>query len=130
VSLCTPVPLSEGGVIGAIAPIVPSQKTARLCAAILNHPDTTPATPFSTAVNNGLKCLRKIRPLFSRLRKVDTKRDRVGSRQLFMDQYCAPILMSLFSRMDQSLRDLQRACALNKARQRTHGSRSCPRYEQ
>ena len=37
--------------VGAIAPILPSQKTARLCAAILDCRDTAPAPPFSTAVN-------------------------------------------------------------------------------
>jgi len=66
----------------------------------------------------GLKYLRKIRPLLSRLRKVGTERDRAGNRRLFMDQYCALILMSLFSPMIQSLRDLQRACALDKVRKR------------
>jgi hypothetical protein len=44
----------------------------------------------------GLKCLRKIRPLLSRLRKVGTERDRAGNRRLFMDQYCALILMALY----------------------------------
>ena len=66
----------------------------------------------------GLKCLRKIRPLLSRLRKVGTERDRAGNRRLFMDQYCALILMSLFSPVIESLRDLQRACALDKVRKR------------
>jgi len=66
----------------------------------------------------GLKCLRKIRPLLSRLRKVGTERDRAGNRRLFMDQYCALILMSLFSPAIESLRDLQRACALDKVRKR------------
>jgi len=40
----------------------------------------------------GVKYLRKIRPLLSRLRKVGTERDRAGNRRLFMDQYCALIL--------------------------------------
>ena len=66
----------------------------------------------------GLKCLRKIRPLLSRLRKVGTERDRAGNRRLFMDQYCALILMSLFSPAIESLRDLQRACTLDKVRKR------------
>jgi hypothetical protein len=35
----------------------------------------------------GLKCLRKICPLLSRLRMVGTERDRAGPRRLFMDQY-------------------------------------------
>jgi len=66
----------------------------------------------------GLKFLRKIRPLLSRLRKVGTERDTAGNRRLFMDQYCSLILMSLFSPMIESLRDLQRACALDKVRKR------------
>ena len=41
----------------------------------------------------GLKFLRKIRPLLSRLRKVGTERDTAGNRRLFMDQYCSLILM-------------------------------------
>lgn len=66
----------------------------------------------------GLKYLRKIRPLLSRLRKVGTECDRAGNRRLFMDQYSALILMSLFSPAIESLRDLQRACALDKVRKR------------
>jgi hypothetical protein len=38
-------------VIGAVAPILPAQRPARLCAAILDRRDTIPAPPFSTAVN-------------------------------------------------------------------------------
>ena len=72
----------------------------------------------------GLKCLRKIRPLLSRLRRVGTERDKAGNRRLFMDQYCALILMSLFSPAIQSLRDLQRACALDKVRKRLGVSRA------
>ena len=45
----------------------------------------------------GLKFLRKIRPLLSRLRKVGTERDTAGNRRLFMDEYCSLILMSLLS---------------------------------
>ena len=66
----------------------------------------------------GLKCLRKIRPLLSRLRTVGTKRDTAGNRRLVMDQYCALILMALFSPAIQSLRDLQRASTLDKVRKR------------
>jgi hypothetical protein len=66
----------------------------------------------------GLKYLRKIRPLLSRLRTVGTERDIAGNRRLFMDQYCALILMSLFSPAIESLRDLQRASELDKVRKR------------
>ncbi len=72
----------------------------------------------------GLKYLRKLRPLLSRLRTVGTQRDRAGNRRLFMDQYCALILMSLFSPAIESLRDLQRACALDKVRKRLGVSRA------
>ena len=72
----------------------------------------------------GLKCLRKIRPLLSRLRKVGTERDRAGNRRLFMDHSCALILMALFSPMIRSLRDLQRACALDKVCKRLGVSRA------
>jgi len=43
-------------VIGAVAPILPAQRPARLCAAILDRRDTVPAPPFSTAVNIPLEC--------------------------------------------------------------------------
>jgi hypothetical protein len=66
----------------------------------------------------GLKCLRKIRPLLSRLRNVAAEGDRAGNRRLFMDQYCELILMSLLSPVIQSLRDLQRASTLDKVRKR------------
>ena len=52
----------------------------------------------------GLKYLRKLRPLLSRLRTVGASRDKAGNRRLFMDQYCALILMSLFSPAIESLR--------------------------
>jgi hypothetical protein len=37
-------------VIGAVAPILPSQRTARLCAAILDRRDTVPAPPTKPKV--------------------------------------------------------------------------------
>ena len=72
----------------------------------------------------GLRYLRKLRPLLSRLRTVGTERDMAGNRRLFMDQYCARILMSLFSPAIESLRDLQRACAVDKVRKRLGVSRA------
>jgi hypothetical protein len=58
----------------------------------------------------GLKCLRKIRPLLSRLRKVGTERDRAGNRRLFMDQSCALILLALFSPAIEA----DRCCVLDR----------------
>jgi putative transposase len=50
--LCLP---RKGGVGRAVAPILPAQRTARLCAAILDRRDTVPTPPFSTAVNNRMR---------------------------------------------------------------------------
>jgi hypothetical protein len=72
----------------------------------------------------GVKYLRKLGPLLSRLRTVGAERDRAGNRRLFMDQYCALILLSLFSPAIESLRDLQRASALDKVRKRLGVSRA------
>ena len=73
--------------------------------------------PISTAQSRqGLTCLRKIRPLFSRLRKVGVERDKAGNRRLFMDQSCVLVLMALFSPAIQSVRDRQRACTLDRVR--------------
>lgn len=66
----------------------------------------------------GVKYLRRIRPLLSRLRHVGTERDRAGNRKLFMDQYCALILLQLFSPAISTLRDLQRLSMIDKVRQR------------
>ena len=62
----------------------------------------------------GVKYLRKLRPLLSGLRKVGTDRDRAGNRKVFMDQYCALMLLALFSPAVRSLRDLQEISALAK----------------
>jgi hypothetical protein len=66
----------------------------------------------------GVKYLRKLGPLLSGLRKVGTDRDRAGNRKLFMDQYCALILLALFSPAVRSLRDLQQISGLAKVRKR------------
>lgn len=50
--LCTPLHLIESGCDRGYRPDhTPSQRTARLCATILDRRDTSPARPFSTAVN-------------------------------------------------------------------------------
>jgi hypothetical protein len=51
-------------------------------------------------------------------RKVGTERDRAGNRRLFMDHSCDLILTALFSPAIESLRDLHRACTLDKVRKR------------
>ena len=72
----------------------------------------------------GLQSLKKLRPLLSRLRTVGTERDRAGNRRLFMDQYCALVLMSLFTPAIESLRDIQRASALENVCKRLGATRT------
>jgi len=62
--------------------------------------------------------------LLSRLRTMGTERGMAGNRRLFVDQDWALILMSLISPAIESLRDLQRACALDKVRKRLGVSRA------
>lgn len=60
----------------------------------------------------GLKYFRKLWPLFERLRDVGRERDKAGNRELFMDQYCALVLLFLFNPCVRSLRALQQASQL------------------
>lgn len=60
----------------------------------------------------GLKYFRKLWPLFERLHEVGCKRDKAGNRELFMDQYCALVLLFLFNPCLRSLRALQQASEL------------------
>jgi hypothetical protein len=60
----------------------------------------------------GLKYFRKLWPLFERLQEVGCQRDKAGNRQLFMDQYCALVLLFLFNPCLRSLRALQQASEL------------------
>ena len=45
----------------------------------------------------GLKYFRKLWPLFDRLHNVGCDRDKADNRELFMDQYCALVLLFLFN---------------------------------
>jgi hypothetical protein len=60
--------------------------------------------------------LRAPQPLLEILFGANFAHQKAGNRRLFMDQHSALILMSLFSPAIESLRDLQRACALDKVR--------------
>jgi hypothetical protein len=60
----------------------------------------------------GLKYFRKLWPLFERLHEVGCGRDKAGNRELFMDQYCALVLLFLFNPCLRSLRALQQASEL------------------
>jgi len=71
----------------------------------------------------GLKYFNRLMPLLHRLHEVGTQRDHAGNRQLFFDQYCAFILLSLFNPIVTSLRGIQRASELKKVQNKL----GCPR---
>lgn len=66
----------------------------------------------------GLKYFRKLWPLFERLHDVGRQRDKAGNRQLFMDQYCALVLLFMFNPCLRSLRALQQASELKNVQRR------------
>jgi hypothetical protein len=66
----------------------------------------------------GLKYFRKLWPLFERLHDVGCQRDKAGNRQLFMDQYCALVLLFMFNPCLRSLRALQQASELRNVQRK------------
>jgi hypothetical protein len=72
----------------------------------------------------GLKYCRQLWPLFERLHNVGCQRDKAGNRELFMDQYCALVLLFLFNPCVRSLRALQQASELNNVQRKLGCSRS------
>jgi Transposase DDE domain len=72
----------------------------------------------------GLKYFRKLWPLFERLHEVGCQRDKAGNRQLFMDQYCALVLLFLFNPCVRSLRALQQASELKNVQRKLRCGRA------
>jgi hypothetical protein len=72
----------------------------------------------------GLKYFRKLWPLFERLHDVGCGRDKAGNRQLFMDQYCALVLLFLFNPCVRSLRALQQASELKNVQRKLRCGRA------
>jgi hypothetical protein len=72
----------------------------------------------------GLKYFRRLWPLFERLHDVGCERDKAGNRQLFMDQYCALVLLSLFNPCVRSLRALQQVSELSNVQRKLGCSRA------
>src|ERR1041385_2490085 len=62
----------------------------------------------------GVKYLDRVLPLLKRLHEAGCERDKAGNRDLHMDQYCALILLFLFSPVVGSLRSIQRVSELRK----------------
>jgi hypothetical protein len=76
----------QGGRIAAIAPILPFQGTARLCAAILDRRDTAPAPPFSTAVNTAQRLEEIADPPPSLIWPSDRHRQADGCGEIFLPE--------------------------------------------
>jgi Transposase DDE domain len=72
----------------------------------------------------GLKYFRKLWPLFERLHEVGCQRDKAGNRELFMDQYCALVLLFLFNPCLRSLRALQQASELKNVQRKLRCGRA------
>jgi len=72
----------------------------------------------------GLKYFRKLWPLFERLREVGCQRDKAGNRELFMDQYCALVLLFMFNPCLRSLRALQQASELGNVQRKLRCGRA------
>ncbi len=66
----------------------------------------------------GLKLLKRLEPLLSRVRESGCQRDRAGNRTLFFDQACALILLTFFNPTLSSLRDLHQASRLSAVRRK------------
>ena len=62
----------------------------------------------------GVKYLDRVLPLLKRLHMAGCERDKAGNRDLHMDQYCALILLFMFSPVVDSLRSIQRVSELRK----------------
>lgn len=71
-----------------------------------------PSESLREADVQGLKYFAKLRPLLDGLRDAGCQRDKAGNRELFMDQYCALVLLFLFNPCVRSLRALQQASEL------------------
>lgn len=66
----------------------------------------------------GLKHLRKLRPLFDSLHEVGCARDRAGNRTLHFDQYCCLVMLYLFNPIVSSLRAIQQASELKNVQRK------------
>lgn len=71
-----------------------------------------------------MKYFGKLGPLLERLRAVGCERDKAGNRQLFMDQYCALVLLLLFNPCVRSLRALQQASQLQNVQKKLRCGRA------
>jgi hypothetical protein len=83
-----------------------------------------PPPPLREDDVQGLKYFGKLGPLLERLHDVGCQRDKAGNRQLFMDQYCALVLLFLFNPCVRSLRALQQASELKNVQRKLRCGRA------
>ena len=88
---------------------------------IMEHQEGSPIRERDVV---GLKYFGKLWPLFERLHEVGCQRDKAGNRELFMDQYCALVLLFLFNPCLRSLRALQQASELKNVQRKLRCGRS------
>jgi hypothetical protein len=80
-----------------------------------NEPDKEPIRSKDV---HGLKYFKVLQPMLERLHSVGTQRDTAKNRSLHMDQYCALVLLWLYSPIVDSLRGLQQVSTLKKVQRK------------
>jgi hypothetical protein len=88
------------------------------------HQKSAQRKPIHEQNVQGLKYFDRLWPLLERLHTVGCQRDRAGNRQLFMDQYCALVLLFLFNPCLRSLRALQQASELKNVQRKLRCGRA------
>jgi Transposase DDE domain len=72
--------------------------------------------PIDDSDLRGLKHLQRLLPLFARLHEVGCQRDSASNRTLHFDQYCTLVMLYLFNPLIDSVRCLQHASGLPRAK--------------
>lgn len=90
----------------------------------MSRPHHVQPEPLREEQIQGLKYFHKLWPLLQRLHEVGCQRDKAGNRELFMDQYCALVLLFLFNPCVRSLRALQQASQLKNVQRKLGCGRS------
>jgi hypothetical protein len=66
----------------------------------------------------GIRLLKRLSPLLTRLRSAGCQRDKAGNRELFFDQVCQLVLLTFFNPCATTLRDLRQASRLAQVKKR------------
>jgi hypothetical protein len=79
--------------------------------------DTDVVVPVQPIKVVALKHFKRLIPLFRRLHDVGCERDTAGNRQLFMDNYCATVMLYLFNPLLDSIAMLRAAARIPRVAQ-------------